>query len=190
MTTSKGAMMRTKVLLAAVCAAVAAITCTTATAAFAARPATSTPRCTTSELGVWIAANHANGAAGTIYYPLEFTNLSTHTCALEGYPGVSALASNGSQLGDAASRFTFVKETTVKLGADQSAYAYLAYHDAVVGSCASKDVRDAYNLRVYPPGSTSAIEVPWDWPTCIQKGNLSDFLGISVVTPIGTGGIG
>jgi hypothetical protein len=188
--------MRTKVLLAAVCAAVAAITCTTATAALASRsaPEASTPRCTTSDLGVWLAVNHGNGAAGTVYYPLEFTNLSKQTCALYGYPGVSALASNGSQLGDAADRLTFVfpgvKESTVKLGADQSAYAYLAYRDAAVGSCVLKDVRDAYNLRVYPPGSTSAIDVPWDWPTCVQKGNLSDFLGVTFITPIGTDGIG
>jgi hypothetical protein len=182
-------MMRTKILVAAVCAAAAIITCTTATAAFAAKPAASTPKCTAGELGVWIAANHGQGAAGTAYYPLEFTNLSTHACTLEGYPGVSALASNGSQLGDAASRFTYGKETTVKLGADQSAFALLGYRDAAVGSCASKDVRDAYNLRVYAPGSTSAINVPWDWPTC-TKGINADFLVVSVVTPIGTQGLG
>jgi len=181
--------MRTKVLVAAVCAAVATITCTTATAAFAAKPAASTPKCTASELGVWLAVNHSQGAAGTDYLPLEFTNLSTHACTLEGYPGVSALASNGSQLGDAAEHISYLKEATVKLAADQSAFALFAYRDAGVGSCASKDVRDAYNLRVYAPGSTSAINIPWDWATC-TKGLNADFLGISFVTPIGTQGLG
>src|SRR5579859_6407191 len=60
------------------------------------------PRCTASDLGVWLAVDQGNGAAGTIYYPLEFTNLSHHTCYLFGYPGVSALDRNGHQLGSPA----------------------------------------------------------------------------------------
>ena len=53
--------------------------------------ASSVPRCTASGLGAWIAVGQGNGAAGTIYYPLEFTNLSGHTCSLYGFPGVSAV---------------------------------------------------------------------------------------------------
>ena len=64
--------------------------------------AASIPRCTASDLGVWLAVGQGNGAAGTIYYPLEFTNLSHHTCYLYGYPGVSALGRNGNQLGSPA----------------------------------------------------------------------------------------
>jgi hypothetical protein len=185
--------MRTKVLVAAICAAVATITCTTATAAFASRsapaakPAASTPKCTASELGVWLAANKGQGALGTLYVPLGFTNLSNHACTLEGYPGVSALASNGSQLGDAAQRASAGKVTTVKLGADQSAFALLGYVAPGFFDCPTKDIRDAYNLRVYAPGSSSAIDVPWDWATCTRAAN---FLTVSEVTPIGSNGLG
>src|ERR1700689_5600890 len=57
------------------------------------------PRCTASDLGVWLAVDQGNGAAGTIYYPLEFTNLSPPTCYLNGSPGVSALGRNGNRVG-------------------------------------------------------------------------------------------
>ena len=50
------------------------------------------PACQASQLGVWIALAQSNGAAGTIYYPLNFTNVSGHTCSLHGFPGVSAIA--------------------------------------------------------------------------------------------------
>jgi Protein of unknown function (DUF4232) len=188
-------MKRTKVLLAALCAATATLTCTTATAAFASRsaprakPAAATPACTAADLGAWLAVNHAGAGAGTLYVPLEFTNLSKQACTLEGFPGVSALASNGSQLGDAARRYDADKETGVRLAADQSAFALLGYEQAGIASCASKDVRTAYELRVYAPGASQAIDIPWDWATCIKGGN-ADFLTVTVVTPIGTNGIG
>ena len=52
------------------------------------------PKCATSGLVVWMDTN-GNGAAGTIYYELQFTNLSGQTCTLTGYPGVSAVKLNG-----------------------------------------------------------------------------------------------
>jgi hypothetical protein len=42
-----------------------------------------TPACATSGLDVWL-DTQGNGAAGTIYYGLEFTNLSGTTCTLYG----------------------------------------------------------------------------------------------------------
>lgn len=43
-----------------------------------------------------------NGAAGSIYYPIEFTNTSSVACTLYGYPGVSFVTAPGSQAGAAA----------------------------------------------------------------------------------------
>jgi Domain of unknown function (DUF4232) len=37
---------------------------------------------------VWL-NTQADHAAGSSYYELEFTNLSGHACALQGFPGVS-----------------------------------------------------------------------------------------------------
>src|SRR5215467_3120134 len=62
------------------------------------------PVCTSGNLAVWVDRDGPNGAAGTISYPLEFTNVSNHTCRTWGYPGVSATGSNGQQLGSAAAR--------------------------------------------------------------------------------------
>ena len=83
--------------VAAIAAGVAATGLIVATAAFATTSsgaartsADSVPACTAFGLGAWVAVGQGNGAAGTIYYPLEFTNLSGHTCSLFGFPGVSA----------------------------------------------------------------------------------------------------
>ncbi len=47
--------------------------------------------CTADDLGAWVAVSQSDGAAGTIFFPLQFTNLSRHACAMRGFPGVSAV---------------------------------------------------------------------------------------------------
>ena len=69
----------------------AAVWATSSASAAPAAPAASTPRCTAADLSVWLNLGEANAAAGTAFYPLEFTNVSNHACHLFGYPGVSAL---------------------------------------------------------------------------------------------------
>ncbi|HEV8220728.1 MAG TPA: DUF4232 domain-containing protein, partial [Streptosporangiaceae bacterium] len=85
--------------IAAACAAalipVAALAATASTAAPAA--AASIPACATGGLVVWI--SNVQGAAGTFYYTLNFTNLSGHACTLRGHPGVSTVNLSGSQIG-------------------------------------------------------------------------------------------
>jgi hypothetical protein len=56
--------------------------------------AASTPRCATSGLVVWM-DTQGGGATGSIYYTLEFTNLSGQACTLHGSPGVSAVTLSG-----------------------------------------------------------------------------------------------
>ena len=70
----------------AIATAATAGSATTATLT-AARSAASARHCTAADLGVWIPPNQGNGAAGTVYYPLEFTNLSHSTCSMYGFPG-------------------------------------------------------------------------------------------------------
>src|SRR6516225_4874064 len=71
-------------------AATAASSSGTALAADA-TPASPVPACTAGDLGAWVAITQGNGAAGSIYYPLQFTNLSGHACTMRGFPGVSAV---------------------------------------------------------------------------------------------------
>src|SRR5262249_34987917 len=94
--------------------------------------ATSIPKCTAGDLGVWLAIDQSDGAAGTIYTPLEFTNLSHHTCRLHGFPGVSAISSGGQQIGVPAGWDHAVKATTVRLAPGRTAHAILEYHDVII----------------------------------------------------------
>src|SRR6185437_16984637 len=94
-----------------------------ATGAFAASPharAASAPACTTSELVVWLNTN-GNGAAGSVFYTLEFTNLSGHPCTLSGYPGVSAVDLAGRRIGAPARRDSGTTPHTVTLASGANA---------------------------------------------------------------------
>src|SRR5437762_720024 len=64
---------------------------------------TAAARCTTGRLVVWM-DTEGNGAAGSVFYKLQFTNLSSHRCTLFGYPGVSAVDLHGHRLGSPAAR--------------------------------------------------------------------------------------
>src|SRR6202044_2434660 len=48
-------------------------------------------------LVVWM--TYDPSAAGTFYYPLNFSNLSGHACTLRGHPGVSAVSLTGRRIG-------------------------------------------------------------------------------------------
>ena len=61
------------------------------------------PRCGTAALTAWLGIP-GDGYAGGVGYQLELSNTSNHTCSLYGFPGVSALAPGGHQLGRAANR--------------------------------------------------------------------------------------
>src|SRR5215475_16124853 len=71
--------------------------------------------CTADDLGVWLAVSPLDGAAGSIYYPLQFTNLSRHACTMRGFAGVSAVDRNLHQLGRPAGRDHVVPVRTVVL---------------------------------------------------------------------------
>jgi hypothetical protein len=146
-------------LTALATAALAGAATNTATTT-AARSAASARHCTAADLGVWIPPNQGNGAAGTIYYPLEFTNLSHSTCSMYGFPGVSAINSNGHQLGVPAT-WPGGTRHTVTLAPGATAHATLAYHDAVIGSYPPANHAQAFELRIYPPGQRSTQEAYW-----------------------------
>src|SRR5580692_12984808 len=90
------------------------------------------PVCTAGDLAVWVNYGASQGAAGTFYYPLEFTNTSNHTCRTWGWPGVSATNANGHQLGDAAVRLRYYTPAWVNIASGGTAHALLAYGNAEV----------------------------------------------------------
>ncbi len=149
--------------------------------------AASIPRCTASNMGVWLAVGQGNGAAGTIYYPLEFTNLGHRTCYLYGYPGVSALSRNGSQLGSPAGWGSLRGARIVNLAPGATAHTMLAYHDAVVTTEPGCDpVFSAANLRVYPPGQRSATFAAFSFEACSHAGPIWMSITEPIIPGVGT----
>jgi hypothetical protein len=123
------------------------------------------PQCTAAfgqygNVSAWVAGDQENGAAGTIYYPLEFTNLSARTCSMRGFPGVSAISRTGQQLGSPASWESgggFGTPRTVIVAPGATVHAILAYHDVAVSTESGCDpVSTTYDLRVYPPDDHGA----------------------------------
>ena len=157
---------------AAIAAAMAALGLGIGSAAVAASSASAAPaavpECTSANLAVWISPELANGAAGTIYYPLDFTNISNHTCYLVGWPGVSAVNGNIKQLGAAAARDTFIPRRFVNVAPGGTAHATLLYEDAVVFNPGCGRVTASF-LNVYPPDQRGARIAFFDNPVCTVK---------------------
>jgi hypothetical protein len=163
--------MNTRKLLIAAAAAMAVIA-SVAVGITAANATASVPACTANDLGVWLAVDQGNGALGTIYYPLQFTNLSGHSCTLYGYPGVSVLGANGQQLGSPAQWAPgFDRKRVVYLAPGATAHTLLAYHDAAVSTEAGCDpVNTADLLSVIPPGQRTATDAIFDFQACSRPG--------------------
>jgi hypothetical protein len=109
---------------------VAALAATASPAATAI--AASTPGCSTAGLVIWM--TYSQGAAGTFYYTLSFTNLSGHACTLRGHPGISAVNLSGGQIGIRAGWGNpgNARLRTVRLGNGATATAVLAITDVGV----------------------------------------------------------
>lgn len=179
-----GTSMRRTRLWGAACAA-ALMAAGIGTAASATTPAHATssviPKCTASDLGVWVAADQTNGTAGSIYYPMEFTNLSSGTCYLYGHAGVSAVTASGHQLGQPA-RWTSGAASVVNLAPGATAHAMLQY--LVVEVFPGCHPVNAAELKIYPPDQTSSAHAFWDLASCTTGGV---YMNVGVIQPgVGT----
>jgi hypothetical protein len=169
--------MRTTIRRAAAAAAAAfalgtgsaAVAVSSASAAPAA-PSALLPVCTAGNLAVWVNYGAGQGAAGTFYYPLEFTNTSNHTCRTWGWPGVSATTANGHQLGDAAQRLHYYTPAWVNIAAGGTAHALLAYGNAEVQTSGCKPTK-ASLIKVYAPNQHTADLGFFSLPACTIGGS-------------------
>jgi len=132
--------------------------------------AAATPACATSGLDVWI-DTQGNGALGTIYYTLEFTNLSGSTCTLFGYPGVSGTNLGGTQLGSPAVR-EIVTPHTVTLANGATAFAQVGIVQPGLFPPSKCGPVTAAGLRVFPPNQTKSERVPFPFTACSKTGPL------------------
>jgi hypothetical protein len=117
--------------------------------------------------------SQSGGAAGSTYYPLNFTNRSTTACEMYGYPGVSfvtAGSGSGKQIGAAAQRSTAFAKLAVRLGPGSSAHAWLKVTVAANYPAATCDPVTADWLKVYPPEETDAGYVSQTFSACGSAG--------------------
>ncbi|MFH9398680.1 DUF4232 domain-containing protein [Streptomyces sp. NPDC017638] len=126
----------------------------------AARTTAAIRTCAVSDL--YLSMGGKEGAAGSLYWPVRFTNTSTTTCALRGYPGVSVLDGAHHRIGPAAGHSGRSFGTTA-LSPGRSATAVLRTTNGPVGGPCE---RTGTYLRVYPPASRTATLVPAPWKTC------------------------
>lgn len=115
--------------------------------------------CLTNELSVRLGV--AQGAAGSTYRPIVFTNTSAHPCTMGGYPGVAFIDTHtGQQVGTPASRGSQQTPRAIRLAPGASASAVLQVVNPFnypTGTCRPQPVTA---VRVYPPGNTTATDLP------------------------------
>lgn len=134
-------------------------------------------KCTAAALGVWVAADQSQGTTGSIYYPLEITNLSHGTCYLYGHPGVSAVTGAGRQLGRSA-RWNPGTAKVVNLAPGATAHAMLQYVTVQVSPACHP--ANAAALKVYPPDQTGSDRAFWDLASCTTG---PAYLAVGVIQP-------
>ena len=137
--------------------------------------------CKTSDLVVWI-DTRGDAAAGSVYYTLNFTNQSGQTCAVVGYPGVSAVDLRGHRLGSAASRSP-ARARTVTLANDETAGAPLQISQAANFPASACRIVPAAGLRIYPPNQTTSKIVPIPFHACTRSGPV--YLHVKPMTSSG-----
>ena len=144
-------------------------------------PPQAAPPCTTARLHVSKGAS--NGAAGTIFYHIDFTNASTTACVLEGYPGVSFVSAGseaGSQVGADARRTTTTPVHPVTIAGGQTAHAVLGVAEAGNFPAAKCDPVTAHWLKVFPPDQRTAAYVSFTTQTCASTAQPT--MTISAIT--------
>jgi len=131
------------------------------------------PRCATADLTVWMGVP-GDGAAGSSYYELQFSNTSSHACTILGFPGVSAIDVNGHQLGSAAGRDHSDATHLVTLGRGATAHVLLRIVD--VGALPTCHPAAAVMLRIYPPNDSVSVPVPLSFSACKNRGPVYLFV--------------
>jgi hypothetical protein len=141
------------------------------------------PACPTRSLGLKLGLGQ--GAAGSTFQVIDFTNISNVTCTLYGYPGVSLAGGKPvTQIGLAAAESHTAARTLVTLTPGAVANALLRIVHAVNFPAAKCGLATADYLQIYPPNQTTPVYLHYASQTCAKKVQI---LTISVVQT-GSGG--
>jgi len=126
--------------------------------------ASAAPTCSLSGLVVWI-NTQGSGAAGSVYYRLELTNLSGHACTLAGYGRVAAVDLASRQVGHGSSRF-LSRASLVTLQPRATASAVLQMVNIENFSRSACRPVTAAGLRFFPPHQNASKVVPFPFRAC------------------------
>lgn len=124
--------------------------------------------CATKDLRVTVV--NAEGAAGSVYQNIDFTNTGSTSCTLYGYPGVSLGSGTPfTQIGAAATRSTAAPPAVVTLAPGQTGNALLRVTQAQNYPSATCAPKTTTYLQIYPPGQTTAIYLAYQSTGCTSK---------------------
>jgi Protein of unknown function (DUF4232) len=145
--------------------------------------ATTPAACPTRSLSV--KAGLSQGAAGSIYQVLDFSNISNATCTLYGFPGVSlAGGSPVKQIGLAAAEDHSSPRVLVTLAPGAVANALLRIVQAANFPPSRCHLVNSDYLQVYPPNQTTPVYLKYKAQACTKAVQI---LTVSVVKA-GSGG--
>jgi hypothetical protein len=139
--------------------------------------------CPTRSLGLKLGPSQ--GAAGSVYIALDFTNVSSVSCTLYGYPGVSLAGGHPiTQVGLAAAENPKPPRELVTLAPGKVANALLRIVNALNYPSSKCGPVTTTWLQVYPPNQTTPIYLSYTTKACSKPVRT---LTVNVVQP-GTGG--
>ncbi len=138
-----------------------------------------TPSCTTHGLVIWL-NTQGSGAAGSIFYRVELTNLSGHACTISGYPRAAAVSLSGRQLGKGSGRFVSKKPLVTLANRATASFALQIVNVGNFSASACRPVTAA-GLRIFPPHQTASKVVPFPFRACTRS--RPEYLWAQAVQP-------
>ncbi len=139
--------------------------------------------CAASGLRVTVDASAVGTAAGSTYYPIDFTNASGVDCRLDGYPDAWFASSAGQRIGDAAAWDHSVSARPVPLPPGATAHAWLQVTDAANYPAKACRPVTARMLLVRAPGAAGASPVHHAFPACAAAMHGHGILTVQPVLP-------
>ena len=147
--------------------------------------------CQSGSLHVTVNTAAAGVAAGSTYYPVDFTNTSGSACGMYGYPGVSfvtAGSGTGAQVGAAAQENPAFGKLAVRLAPGGVAHAWLQVSEAGNFPAHACKPQTVEWLKVFPPDQTMAVYVNHSFDACAAMGAPLLFV-MPVRTGLGVRGV-
>jgi hypothetical protein len=136
------------------------------------------PGCATRDLKATVGV--AQGAAGSVYQVIDFTNIGTASCSLYGYPGIAlAGGSPVTQIGAAASRSPQAGPALVTLAPGAVGNTLLRITQAQNYPTSKCSPMASTYLQIYPPNQTTPIYLGYKSTGCSATG--VNLLTVSVV---------